>query len=141
MKSQFRSKCPISSGLDIIGDKWSLLIIRDMLFSNKKTFKDFSSSEECIATNILTSRLKLLEELKIIRKSKLEGNKKSNIYSLTEKGINLLPLIAEITLWSNEFIRELHPKMIREDYNDLKNHKQDFLKTIKENYLKNIGSL
>ena len=89
----FRCQCPISSALDIIGDKWTLLIIRDMLFSYKKTFKDFSTSKESIASNILSSRLKLLEEVGIIRKNKKEGNLKSNIYTLTESGLALLPCL------------------------------------------------
>ena len=66
--SKFRSKCPISCSLDIFGDKWSLLIIRDMVIEQKKTFKDFFSSNEKIASNILTSRLKSLEKIGIFQK-------------------------------------------------------------------------
>ena len=62
MKNNFRSGCPLASTLDIVGDKWSLLIVRDMLFQGKKTFKDFSTSPEGIAPGILSSRLKWLEE-------------------------------------------------------------------------------
>jgi len=140
MTIDFRCQCPISSALDIIGDKWTLLIIRDMLFDHKTTFKDFSSSVESIATNILSSRLKLLEEAGIVRKSKKEGNQKSNIYTLTEKGLGLLPIIAEITLWSDENVRELNPTMVKEDYQYVRTNKQEFLEGIKQGYLKSIAS-
>jgi DNA-binding HxlR family transcriptional regulator len=138
MTVNFRCQCPISSALDIIGDKWTLLIIRDMLFDRKKTFKDFSTSAESIATNILSSRLKLLEEVGIIRKTKMEGNQKSNIYTLTQKGLGLLPVIAEITLWSDENVRELNTSMIKEDYNNVRTNKQKFLEGVKEAYLQSI---
>ena len=140
MNIDFRCQCPISSALDIIGDKWTLLIIRDMLFDHKKTFKDFSTSAESIASNILSARLKMLEEVGIIRKSKMEGNQKSNIYTLTEKGLGLLPVIAEITLWSDENVRELNPTMVNEDYQYVRSNKQDFLLSIKLAYLKSIGN-
>ena len=116
MNVDFRCQCPISSALDIIGDKWTLVIVRDMIFDHKKTFKDFSTSAESIASNILSTRLKLMEEVGIIKKSKMEGNQKSNVYTLTEKGLGLLPVIAEITLWSDENVRELNPIMVKEDY-------------------------
>jgi DNA-binding HxlR family transcriptional regulator len=140
MTIDFRCKCPISSALDIIGDKWTLLIIRDMLFDHKTTFKDFSSSVESIATNILSSRLKLLEEVGIIRKNKKEGNQKSNVYTLTQKGLGLLPIIAEITLWSDENVRELNPTMVKEDYQYVRTNKQEFLDGIEQAYLKSIAS-
>ena len=74
---KFRSKCPISCAMDIFGDKWSLLIIRDMIFFKRKTFKDFFSSQESIASNILSSRLKGLEKVGIISKN---TTLKNNIY-------------------------------------------------------------
>ena len=134
----FRCQCPISSALDIIGDKWTLLIIRDMLFSHKKTFKDFSTSVESIASNILSSRLKLLEEAGIIRKDKMDGNQKSNIYTLTDKGLDLLPVIAELTLWSDVHVRELNPIMTKGDYQYIKNNKKKFLDGILKSYQKSI---
>ena len=69
--NKFRSGCPISSSLDVVGDKWSLLIIRDMLIKHKKTFKEISNSDEKIAPSILSARLKLLESYKLITKRKL----------------------------------------------------------------------
>ena len=108
MKKEFRSGCPISSTLDVIGDKWSLLIIRDMLVKHKKTFKEMSDSDEKIAPSILSARLKLLESYKLIFKTKAPENKKENIYLLTEKGIRLTPIIIEFSLWGNYNMREFN---------------------------------
>jgi len=138
MDIDFRCQCPISSALDIIGDKWTLLIIRDMLFDHKKTFKDFSTSVESIASNILSSRLKLLEEAGIIRKDKIDGNQKSNIYTLTDKGLDLLPVIAELTLWSDAHVRQLNPIMTIGDYQYIKNNKKKFLDGVLQSYQKSI---
>ena len=102
----FRSNCAISSALDLIGDKWSLLILRDMMFFGKKTFSEFAASEEKIATNILSDRLLNLEEAGIIKKGKLPDNKKNNIYSLTPKGITFLPSLIEVILWSDRNLAE-----------------------------------
>ena len=103
--SKFRSKCPISCSLDIFGDKWSLLIIRDMVIEQKKTFKDFFSSNEKIASNILTSRLKSLEKIGIISKNSALNNKKTNIYKLTDSGLSLIPTLVEMTIWSENNIK------------------------------------
>ena len=70
MKNEFRSNCPVSCALDLVGDKWTLVIMRDMFMFGKETFKDFSESGEGIATNILSSRLKMLKEKKVITKHK-----------------------------------------------------------------------
>ena len=130
MKPKYRSNCPISSALDIIGDKWSLLIIRDMMFANKKTYGDFSKSSEGIATNILSSRLLMLEQLGIINKGKLEGNKKTNIYSLTQKGQELLPIILEIAQWSDNNLNEHLKDGAKPFVNKFKSNKDDFVKNM-----------
>ena len=80
MKGGLRSNCPVSCALDILGDKWTLLLVRDMLLFGKETFKDFSESTEGIATNILSSRLKNLEEFGLETKHKSATNKKVNIF-------------------------------------------------------------
>ena len=108
MKKEFRSGCQVSSSLDVVGDKWSLLIIRDMLLKHKKTFKEISDSEEKIAPSILSARLKFLELYKLIFKTKVPDNKKENIYLLTEKGIRLTPIIIEFSLWGNYNMREFN---------------------------------
>ncbi len=82
-----------------------------MLMHKKKTFKEFVASDENVATNLLSSRLKLLESLDVISKRKLSSNKKENIYLLTEKGIELAPLIMELVIWSDKHIRKLNRGM------------------------------
>lgn len=103
-----RSDCPISTALDIFGDKWSLLIIRDLMFKHKNTFGDFLSSEEKIATNILTDRLSLLERARIISRHKHPESKAKVLYKLTKKGIDLVPVLVEIIAWSEKHER-VHP--------------------------------
>ena len=96
---QRRSGCPISCSLDLLGDKWSLLVVRDMVFTRKRYFKEFLSSNEGIATNILTDRLNRLEATGIITKQPDPENGRQIVYSLTEKGIALIPLLVELVCW------------------------------------------
>jgi len=131
MKNTFRSGCPIASTLDIVGDKWSLLIIRDMLIKHKKTFKEISDSDEMIAPSILSARLKLLESYKLITKRKFPENKKENIYLLTDKGIDLTPIIIEFSLWGDSNMREFNEIDI---IDGLKADKTMIIDTIQNNY-------
>ena len=131
MKKEFRSGCPISSTLDVVGDKWSLLIIRDMLVKHKKTFKEISNSDEKIAPSILSARLKLLESYKLIFKTKVPDNKKENIYLLTEKGIRLTPIIIEFSLWGNFNMREFNEI---DDIEVLKSDKNLIIQTVQDSY-------
>ena len=131
MKKEFRSGCPISSSLDVVGDKWSLLIIRDMLVKHKKTFKEISDSDEKIAPSILSARLKLLESYKLIFKTKVPDNKKENIYLLTEKGIRLTPIIIEFSLWGNSNMREFNEIDVIEGLNS---DKTLIIQTVQDNY-------
>ena len=105
----FRSNCPINCALDLVGDKWTLLIMRDMLLLNKRTFKDFSGSDEGIATNILSKRLATLQEYGIITKGKLPNNKKTNIYTPTHLGLDLVPVIMEMSLWCGQHKMHFNP--------------------------------
>ena len=130
-KSQKRSDCPISCSLDIWGDKWSLLIIRDLMFAKQCTYGDFLKSAEGIATNILASRLQRLEEKKIIKKSDHPDSKAKVLYTLTRKGIDLLPIMIEINLWAEKYfsIPADRKAMLKE----VKKDKAEFIKTsIKE---------
>ncbi len=111
MEDFFRCRCPITSGLDIFGDKWTLVIIKQMLFEEKSTFKDFTDSPESIATNILSSRLKMLEQFGIIHKGNRPDNRKTNIYTLTDKGLSFTPILIELMVWSKENIQEFHPNL------------------------------
>ena len=135
MDHKFRCNCPITSALDILGDKWILVIIKQMLTEDKKTFKDFTESDEAIATNILSSKLKCLEELGIITKTQLPDNKKTNLYLLTEMGLALTPIIVELSIWSDENVRELN-KIMRDspEIAIMKSNKEAFIKMLQENY-------
>jgi DNA-binding HxlR family transcriptional regulator len=94
-----RSNCPINFGLEIFGDPWSLLILRDMLIVGKRGFKDFQGSEEGIASNILTNRLKRLEACGIIRREKSPSDGRQVVYLPTEAGQALLPILVEMSFW------------------------------------------
>jgi len=99
-----RSNCPISSLLDIVGDKWSLLIIRDIMLAGKKNYNEFLRSDEKIATNILADRLSLLESAAILRKAENTTGKVRYNYRLTQRGIDLLPVLIEMILWSDKYL-------------------------------------
>lgn len=132
MKKKFRSSCAIASALDLIGDKWSLLLIRDMLLNKKKTFKELAASEEGIATNLLSTRLKLLESLEVITKRKLPTNKKENIYLLTDKGMDLAPIILEIVVWSDKYVRAYNTEMNAYEKDHL--DKSQFIDKVQQEY-------
>jgi len=137
VQNQFRSSCPCTSALDIVGDKWTLVIIKDMILLKKHTFKDFSESDESISTNILSSRLKMLLEYEIIRKEKLSDNKQKNIYILTQKGLNLTPVIIDLMLWSDGNLRENHSTLLPTvQLDSVKNDKEGFINMLIENYKK-----
>lgn len=92
--------CPVTFGLDTFGDRWSLLVIREMMLRGKKTYGEFLEAEEGISTNILADRLKHLEVEGIIEKSRDPENRRSFTYSLTKKGRDLAPIVLEIVIWS-----------------------------------------
>ena len=95
-----RSSCPVTFALDRVGDKWSLLIVRDLMFRGRKTYGEFIESGEGIATNVLADRLKCLETEGIIEKVRDPENKRRYLYSLTEKGFDLTPVLLEMIRWS-----------------------------------------
>jgi len=99
-ENRLRSDCPVNYLLELVGDKWSLLIIRDVLLNAKSSYGDFLASDEKIATNILANRLASLEDAGLIAKGQNSENRTKYIYSLTEKGLDLIPLFIEIILWS-----------------------------------------
>jgi len=110
-KIVFRSDCPISTALDIFGDKWSLLIIRDLMFKGLNTYGDLLKGGEGIATNILADRLGLLECAGIISKTRHPESKAKVLYQLTPKGAGLAPVLIEIIAWSEKH-HEVHPQAI-----------------------------
>lgn len=111
-KSLHRSGCPINLGLEVFGDKWSLLIIRDMMFAGKRHFREFLASDEAISSNILADRLAKLVEAGVLTRADDPAHKLKAIYSLTEMGIELLPIIAEISRWSRKY-QPVDPELAR----------------------------
>lgn len=97
-----RSECPISFGLDLFGDKWTLLVLRDMLLFGKSRFSDFATPEG-ISTNILSDRLNRLEQARVITKKQDTALKNQNIYLLTEKGKRLTPALIGLMLWGIQY--------------------------------------
>ena len=94
-----RSGCPVSVSLEIFGDRWSLLIIRDLMVRGFRTFKEFQQSGEGIATNILADRLRKLEAARILSREAAERDRRKVNYRLTEKGIDLAPVLLELLIW------------------------------------------
>ncbi len=100
MSRPCRSHCPIAYALDLFGDKWSLLVLRDLLFRGKRRYNEFLASEEKISTNILAERLRRLEAKGLVTKSRDLGNRRQYVYAPTRKGLDVLPLMLEIIRWS-----------------------------------------
>ena len=103
MSLKNRSHCPITFGLDLFGDKWSLLILRDMMLMKKCYYDDFLKSGEGISTNILANRLQMLEKNGLINKVRDPENKKRFLYNPTEKGLDLLPIMLAMVQWSAKY--------------------------------------
>ncbi|QMW05023.1 winged helix-turn-helix transcriptional regulator [Spirosoma foliorum] len=97
-----RSTCPISTSLDVLGDKWTLLILRDMVFAGKSTYGEFLQSAEKMATNILADRLAVLESQGILTKAVASDKKSKFTYRLTEKGIDTVPIIITLLVWGTK---------------------------------------
>ena len=139
MSTEFRCSCPITSAIDMIGDKWSLVVIKNMLLCNLKTFKDLSETNEKIATNILASRLKALEAKGFITKTKPANNKKTNIYLLTDKGLSLIPIIIELAIWGDTNLNEIHTSLNRDNPIEyIKLNKEKFVGVFKDQYLEKV---
>ncbi|MCW4467625.1 helix-turn-helix transcriptional regulator [Flavobacterium sp. MFBS3-15] len=127
---EMRSNCPLSLSLDIFGDRWSLLIVRDLMLHTTRTYGDFTKSAEKIATNILANRLQLLEDNGIITKLPYPGNKVKGLYRLSPKGADLIPALIEIALWGEKHISgtdDCSPFLM-----EVKKNKTKFLKKINE---------
>jgi DNA-binding HxlR family transcriptional regulator len=101
-----RSTCPINLGLEIFGDTWTLLVLRDLMFGGKRHFRELLQSEEGISSNILADRLKRLVDHGILTKRDDPTHKQKTIYSLTDRGIALLPVLLEIGAWSRVHLAE-----------------------------------
>jgi DNA-binding HxlR family transcriptional regulator len=108
-----RSGCPLNASIEMLGDRWSLLIIRDMMLRNSRSFKEFLDSHEKIATNILTDRLRRLESYGIITTQPDPNDGRKLIYLLTPKGIDLAPVLTEMVLWAAAHERTDNQALVR----------------------------
>jgi DNA-binding HxlR family transcriptional regulator len=104
MEEAHRSRCPINLTLEILGDKWSLLVLRDMIFGGKRRFRELLRLEEGIASNVLADRLKTLVAEDLLTKADDPTHKQKAIYSLTEKAIALVPVLAQIGAWGGKWL-------------------------------------
>ena len=100
MRDSRRSGCPISLALEVFGDRWTLLIIRDLMFAGKRHFRELLHSDERIASNILADRLNMLVEQGVVTRSGDPSHRQKAVYRLTKKGVDLLPVLAQIGIWS-----------------------------------------
>jgi DNA-binding HxlR family transcriptional regulator len=94
-----RSGCPIAATLDVVGDRWSLVVLRDILFLGKRRYREFASSPEAIATNVLADRLARLEECGIISKAPDPDDRRQFLYTPTERGLDLIPVLFGMIRW------------------------------------------
>lgn len=110
-QTTWRSTCPVSSGLDVLGDTWSLLIIRDLLVHTTRTYSEFRDSPEGIATNILAARLELLSSLGLIERVHPDRPARGNAFQLTERGAALKPTLDEFFTWAQVHLADVHSSM------------------------------
>lgn len=132
-KSKFgrRSDCPLSIALEIFGDQWTLLILRDLMFKRLTTFKEFQAAGEGIATNILSNRLQRLQEQGLITAQRSADDARVVSYSPTEKGLDLLPTLVEIVVWSALYGKTAAPaKLIEKMTSD----REGFIRDIRSRF-------
>src|SRR5690348_5740386 len=131
-----RSGCPLNASVEMLGDRWSLLIIRDMMLLGRRTFKEFLASYERPATNILADRLRKLEACGILRAERDPADGRKVIYLLTPKGMDLAPVLAEMVLWAGRHEKTENRPLVRLMQKD----KQKFIRQIRRRW-EQTGSL
>lgn len=128
---QPRSGCPIGIALDLVGDPWTLLVVRDLMFKGAKTFQDFVDAGEGIATNVLSDRLARLEASGIVSKARDPSDARRYVYRLTAKGIDLAPVLFELVLWSATYARtDAPPEVLRA----MKKDREGFLAGVRQSW-------
>lgn len=134
-----RSACAISKALEVIGDRWSLLILRDLMFTTKRSYSELQACEEKIATNILATRLSMLEANGIVIKSPDPENKRRVLYHLTMKGIDLLPVILELKEWMKKYNPDVTDCPTQPNYEGVSRKEvlKEFKKKLKKEHLLN----
>jgi len=135
MKQEHRSTCPISTALELVGDRWTLLVIRDLMFADKRHFREFLQSEEAISSNVLADRLNALVQGGIVTKSADPTHAQKAIYSLTEKGLELLPVLVAMSAWTQRH----YPKTRRPEARQLVQGGPKLMKTLEEKLRKDHG--
>ncbi|HKV24895.1 MAG TPA: helix-turn-helix domain-containing protein [Candidatus Acidoferrum sp.] len=126
-----RSGCPLNASVEMLGDRWSLLIIRDMMLRGCHSFNEFLQSDERIATNILAGRLRRLESFGIIRTTQDPSDGRKLFYALTEKGIDLAPVLAEMVLWAARHEETGNPALVRE----MRRDKEQLIADVRKRWL------
>lgn len=128
-----RSGCPLNASVEMLGDRWSLLIIRDMMLLGRRTFKEFLGSYERPASNILADRLRRLEACGIIRAERDPSDGRKLIYLLTNKGMDLAPVLTEMVLWAGKHEETENQPLIRL----MQKNKRKFLEQIRRRWVQN----
>ena len=131
-----RSGCPLNASVEMLGDRWSLLILPDMMLRGFSTFKEFLTSYEGIATNILSNRLKRLLAHGIITTQEDPSDGRKLIYVLTPKGLDLAPVLTEMVLWAAKHEETGNQPLVRQMQKD----KEQFVEMVRQRYLKNTRS-
>ena len=132
-RTKFRSECPLNASVEMLGDRWSLLIIRDMMLRGFRSYTQFLDSYEHIATNILAHRLKKLEGYGIIATQQDPSDGRKLIYTLTQKGMDLAPVLTEMVLWAAAHEDTQNPELIRQ----IKKDKQKFIAAVRQKWTAN----
>ena len=127
---QRRSGCPLNASVEMLGDRWSLLIIRDMMLRGFRSYKEFLESYEGIATNILADRLRKLEAYGIIATQRDPSDGRKVIYALTEKGIDLAPVMSEMVLWAAAHEDTGNEALVKE----LRKDKEGFMAAVRQRW-------
>ena len=130
MARKRRSGCPVSISLELLGDRWSLLVVRDLMVRGCKTFKEFQESGEGIASNVLTDRLKRLQEVGIVETEPAEDGRRVN-YRLTERGIDLAPILLDLLVWGARHERSSAPPEL---VDRMAHHREEFLAEVRRRW-------
>ncbi|HEX7028208.1 MAG TPA: helix-turn-helix domain-containing protein [Gammaproteobacteria bacterium] len=135
-RSKRRSACPIANSLDILGDRWSLVIIRDLMFRGKREYGELLDSEEGVSTSVLAARLEHLQCAGIVTKTGHPDDLKKFRYHLTEKGIDLLPLMIELVLWGTQYVPNTSapPEILKA----MKKDREEFMRRVKQELKKGL---
>lgn len=128
-KCERRSDCPLSIALEIFGDRWTLLVLRDLTLKGMRTFKEFQESGERIASNILADRLQRLQDQGIVVGERSTSDARVVTYRPTSKGLDLLPVLVEIVLWSARYEKTAAPPKLLER---IVNDREGFIREIRQ---------